>query len=246
MGKHDVQQKIRTDREGAAAALQEICDGLSSGEVKLHAEERSVTLSPDGVIKLRTKAASKDDKETLTLKLSWRVSPAGQGDDTFASSGSESRPAADGVDCQTSETSAPLPGNAPAGDTESSHGWRNSETWFVFRHIWTTDEKRERAATMAQECWAAAEHDDAVRNNAQSRRESASYWMSERLRDWLSAGTQLDPFSRMELQRRGLEMDLAADLAALGLQRVDWLQIADYYLEQVALAEADSHVEATT
>lgn len=72
MGDQEIQFESTMPLAKAATVLQDVVNGLRQAAITLEQGEQTISLTPgeDVTVELRTK--HKDDRETLSLKLSWR------------------------------------------------------------------------------------------------------------------------------------------------------------------------------
>ena len=76
MEKNDLRLKIKalTSIENAVSYLEDIISSLKAGKVVLEKGGESMTLSPKKNVSFQVKATEKNDKEKLSVEISWRKS----------------------------------------------------------------------------------------------------------------------------------------------------------------------------
>ncbi len=78
--------KVRVDNQmelaEAAAYLQSVIADLRAGRLNVHEGKHAVTLAPQGPVHVRVKARRKNERETISLRITWDAQP--EFDDDFA------------------------------------------------------------------------------------------------------------------------------------------------------------------
>jgi hypothetical protein len=96
------------------------------------------------------------------------------------------------------------------------NGWTNRETWLV--NLWLDNDASESVADWARECWADNDGDA----------DAAAYDLSQRLESIHDEG----------LADMGLQVGVFSDLLSGALARVNWREIAEHYVADIATEEA--------
>lgn len=72
MSKKEAQLKATMDLPRAIAYLEDLAKSLKAGKVCVTNCDKTVTLNPEKLVKLDLEAVQKDDRESLSLEISWR------------------------------------------------------------------------------------------------------------------------------------------------------------------------------
>jgi amphi-Trp domain-containing protein len=75
MGKKDIEFKVMGTNEQLADYLENIAASLRKNTLYIEQGSQSVTLAPSEEITMELSAKSKEEKEKLSIKLSWRSIP---------------------------------------------------------------------------------------------------------------------------------------------------------------------------
>ncbi|MCG3126268.1 MAG: hypothetical protein CHACPFDD_01099 [Phycisphaerae bacterium] len=83
MSKHEIEMESKGDVARAIAVLEKLLAEMRTGTITFEDEEEGdvVMLSPAGEVEIEFRAKQKRDKESLTIKLSWEVSPLDEDED---------------------------------------------------------------------------------------------------------------------------------------------------------------------
>ena len=72
MEKKEVRVKSRMELQRAAAYLLDVVEGLRTGKVVVEHGEEGIELSIPEQVTVQVKARSKEDKESIAFKVTWR------------------------------------------------------------------------------------------------------------------------------------------------------------------------------
>ena len=104
-------------------------------------------------------------------------------------------------------------------ETPKAHGgWNTAETHLVSQWLTKDSSLDSMVTSLASECLSEATDDHAVDNGLWTTRESASFFLADRLRGFIESG--LDPAG----------ITLYSDLLRGAIANVDWHQLAESYL----------------
>lgn len=73
---HELELETTAELTQAIAYLEDIVAGLKSGRICVQHEEDELLLSPQRTVSVALKAKQKEDKETISLKISWEMPKA--------------------------------------------------------------------------------------------------------------------------------------------------------------------------
>ncbi len=59
------------DAKSITALLKSIEKGLGDGEISLEDEDGRLVLTPEGLLRLKVTASSEEDRQKLTIRISW-------------------------------------------------------------------------------------------------------------------------------------------------------------------------------
>lgn len=82
MKNNEIRVKNCVARRQAVDYLQDVVNSLRSGRVCVEHAEQSVTLSPPGDVTVQVKASAKEDKQSISVKISWRIPGEDEADET--------------------------------------------------------------------------------------------------------------------------------------------------------------------
>lgn len=102
------------------------------------------------------------------------------------------------------------------------NGWTNRETWLI--NLWLGVDATEAAADWARECWADNDNDA----------DAAAYDLAQRLESIHDEG----------LADMGLQVGVFYDLLSGALARVNWREIAEHYIADIAADAATEEADA--
>ncbi len=75
MEKNEIRVEAMMERDRAVSYLQDLVNSLKSGEISIQHGEESLNFTPDPSVKVSVKGKKKEDKESLSFKLSWTRTP---------------------------------------------------------------------------------------------------------------------------------------------------------------------------
>jgi amphi-Trp domain-containing protein len=75
MGKKDIEFKVAGTNEQLAEYLEKLAAGLRESTLYIEQGNQAITLNPSEDITLELEAKKKDEKQKLSIKLSWRSVP---------------------------------------------------------------------------------------------------------------------------------------------------------------------------
>lgn len=70
-GSEEFKHESYQDRVSIVKYLEALCDGVSNGRIVFGNNEKQIVLEPKGLLKFDVKAKRKDEKQKVTLKISW-------------------------------------------------------------------------------------------------------------------------------------------------------------------------------
>ena len=75
----EFQHESIQDRDTIIKYLNTFSEGFQKGEIEFRAGMDEITIKPEGLIQMEVKAKSTGRKSKLTMKFSWKETPAGHG-----------------------------------------------------------------------------------------------------------------------------------------------------------------------
>jgi hypothetical protein len=114
-------------------------------------------------------------------------------------------------------------------ETERYQGWKNYETWAVALWLDNEEESYDESHALARAAW-----DDAEPDETFSRAEVARLALASSIKEWIERDNPLEG-----------KNTLYSDLLNAALSEVDWHEIADHYLDDIAEDAAESEADDT-
>jgi amphi-Trp domain-containing protein len=75
MNNSEIKLKNNLDRDRAVSYLQDIVNSLKAGTINVEQAEQSLSFEVPPAVAVEIKAKQKEDKESITLKMSWSRHP---------------------------------------------------------------------------------------------------------------------------------------------------------------------------
>jgi len=72
MDNTEIRVKSEVDLDRAISYLQDIVSSLKQGRICVQRAEEALTLNPPSAVSVQVKASKKKDRESISLKVSWR------------------------------------------------------------------------------------------------------------------------------------------------------------------------------
>ncbi|MCO6438653.1 MAG: amphi-Trp domain-containing protein [Phycisphaerae bacterium] len=70
--KSEAKMKANLDLPKAIGYLEDVVKSLKAGRVCITNCEKSLTLTPEAMVRLELEASQKDDRESISLRIAWR------------------------------------------------------------------------------------------------------------------------------------------------------------------------------